>query len=184
MYSFSILQVQGMFPCTEVPSIPWHRLQGNCTEAPPNLESFGLTGPPFKWEAPQCVIVNDHLVFGVFNILWMDSLLMRATQKPEARMLFVTAFPGSRLFGTRLTFQGSGSGNITVLQNSWRYLYSFSWSRFDFHVYTFGEQCSTFCARGGHARMQGRLCSVHNSKCKFQGYALGKKPWKLCVSDV
>lgn len=90
-------------------------VQGNCTDAPPGVESVGLTGPPFKWEAPQCVIICDHVAFGVFNYLWIDSLLMRATQDPVRDFEFITTYPGAWLFGTRLTFQGSSHHTLSAL---------------------------------------------------------------------
>lgn len=39
---------------------------------------------------------------------------MRVTQNPEPDMEFIKAYAGVRLFGTRLTFQGSGNGNMTA----------------------------------------------------------------------
>lgn len=40
---------------------------------------------------------------------------MRATQVSETAGEFITAFPGSWLFGTRLTFQGSGRADMAAL---------------------------------------------------------------------
>lgn len=54
-------------------------------------------------------------MFGVLNRLWLDNLLMRAIQEPEEDFEFITTYPGSWLFGTRLTFQGSGNSNMSAL---------------------------------------------------------------------
>lgn len=90
-------------------------VQGNCTQPPPELADVGLSGPAFKWEAPQCVVINDHTIVDVTHRVWLNALLLRARDDIPNTFSFLSVNDGARLYGTRLTLQGNGVGNSSAL---------------------------------------------------------------------
>eukprot|EP00892_Ulva_mutabilis_P005913 jgi/Ulvmu1/3694/UM017_0111.1 len=89
-------------------------IRGNCTIAPPSAAAFGLFGPDFLWTAPQCVIVSDHDIIWAHRPLWIDALHLRHRPGSWFRANLVKGEHKAEIYGTRLTFQGSGAYNTTA----------------------------------------------------------------------
>lgn len=90
-----------------------HVVQGNCSTPPPPLSSFGISGPAFQWQAPQCVVVSDHGSLNVQTATWLDALYIRAKPSPVSIYLALTVSAGAVVYGSRLTLQGDGHWNTS-----------------------------------------------------------------------
>lgn len=90
-------------------------MQGNCTRPPPELAEVGPSGPTVKWQAPQCVVINDHAMIDVTHRVWLNTLLLRARDDIPNTFSFLSVNDGAQLYGTRLTLQGNGVGNSSAL---------------------------------------------------------------------